>query len=457
VTVTPEDLDLSLVGSVTLLAKASGHSRPMGGWLTTFGQVDGSGAVVPTVDREQQVMEAAKTGAIDWTPYIQGGVWNDEHSPTVVGLPSSLTYHGPASDMAKAHGKVGFYTTGRLFDRADPSSWRGLTNAKGEPRAPQEAEFAAADRFWAMAKALDGSPRSLGLSAEGKARLSPCRRRILACRISAAAVCATPMNPDATLEIMAKAVRLSTADPNPCLRCACPAGACAVAFRSVMTPDEELAKAGKMAKPGDTSTAPPPAAEDKPEEPDEEEEGDEDTEDEDSKDEESADGSKPVVGGFRDVQAMAKDMGDRMQKGEAIDAAEFMLSFATAIEGNLKRAVRKAVKPLQEELAKAQKAVADLSAQTTALQKGVDESNATLAKALSTPTAHSRANNTNAVLASIVAAPSTASEPRIPEERLTKAVFNKVATQTQINMYRTKGVFDLDPTTHEAIKAKVSA
>lgn len=222
------------VGALTPgeLRKGAGEdvpTRPMGGWLATYGKIDSTGAVVPTVDRENQVFEAAgKLGAIDWSPYVEHGRWNDTHDEQViVGLPDSLDFHDAASAFAQSHGKVGFWTTGHLFDRAAPQSWAGLD------RQPTEQEFARADRFWALALALQGLPRQLGLSAHGGMVLSPCRTRIILARVEHAAVCDVPMNPDATLEPMRlgagfplETLRKGRIGTAPCGRCTCPAGAC---------------------------------------------------------------------------------------------------------------------------------------------------------------------------------------------------------------------------------------
>jgi len=226
------------------LAKSVGarsrHTRPMGGWLMTYGKIGPQGGVVPTIDRDGHRADvASQLGLIDWSKYEKGGVWNDTHNESVaVGLPvaGGLEFHDATTKLAKAHGKVGFWTAGRLFDRDSPASWDGLTNAKGSARRPTEHEFARADHFWSLAHLLKGTPRGLGLSAHGLMALSPCGKRIIFAQVSAAAVCELPKNPDATLdvmekgtsplEILTKSQRRRMVGVPECGRCTCPPGAC---------------------------------------------------------------------------------------------------------------------------------------------------------------------------------------------------------------------------------------
>ncbi len=234
---TESSIPLPLTGGIVPLQKGV-RSRMMGGWLTTFGHIGPDGGIVPTIDRDEQTMDAARElGHIDWSAYIKGGRWNDTHvEGCYVGLPETLEFHDGTTELSKAHGKVGFWTTGRLFDRRDPSSWQGLTGADGQPRDPTSHELDRADHFWRVADILKGTPRTLGLSAHGRMALSPCRKRILYCEIPEAAVCELPVNPDATLEPLALARRggllelrkgaIGTFEPTPCGRCSCPPGVC---------------------------------------------------------------------------------------------------------------------------------------------------------------------------------------------------------------------------------------
>ena len=231
-------------GDLEPLAKsrASGMwvpTRQLGGWLITYGKLDANGGVTPTRDRDGQTFDAAETvGRIDWSDYLAKGIWNDTHAGMVtgadgkktydasldipVGFPTMLEYHGADSPLAKAHGKVGFWTEGALFDRADPRSWMALG------RDPTEQEFARADRMWHLATLLKAGPRGLGFSAEGKMLLSPCGKRILWAKVQRAAVCEVPVNPDATAMMLAVSgahVAPEMVGADPCGNCRCPAGA----------------------------------------------------------------------------------------------------------------------------------------------------------------------------------------------------------------------------------------
>lgn len=229
-----------LTGEVVPLIKsggpASGHvaTRPMGGWLMTYGKLTDGGVLVPTVDRDKQIIEAARElGHIDWSPYLENGLWNDTHDESViVGVPETLSFHDESSEMAQAHRKVGFWTTGHLWDRNDPQSWEAYVDcSRWADGRPSERELAQADHFWNLANLLQGLPRPLALSAHGEMALSPCNSRVIWCRVRQAAVCELPKNPDATLEIMAKGARLfelrkGMVGRNPCGRCTCPPWAC---------------------------------------------------------------------------------------------------------------------------------------------------------------------------------------------------------------------------------------
>lgn len=204
-------------------------TRPMAGWLTVFGLLGASGDVIPLVDRDNQVFEAARQiGHIDWRPYVEKGVWNDTHlngkfgrPRVIVGYPDTLEFHDGTSARSLSEGKVGFWTEGHLLDRGDPASWNG--------REPTPGELDRADYYWTLGQALKDGPRTLGLSADGGMLLSPCGKRILFACIEEAAVCEYPKNPGATLEPMEKALRQfrpGMVGASPCGRCCCPTGVC---------------------------------------------------------------------------------------------------------------------------------------------------------------------------------------------------------------------------------------
>lgn len=237
---------LPLVG----LTKSAGApwtpTRPLGGWLMTYGKIGPDGGVVPTVDRDGHTVEAARElGHIDWDPYVKGGKWNDTHDENIiVGVPETLEFHDGTTPLSKAHGKVGFWTTGHLFDRQDPQSWANLG------RTPRADEFDRADHFWGLAHLLKGTPRPIGLSAHGGMALSPCRRRITFARVDAAAVCELPVNPDATLEPLELARRSPLAflrkgmiGAAPCGACRCAPGSCDGLLRKGGTTTASIAAA----------------------------------------------------------------------------------------------------------------------------------------------------------------------------------------------------------------------
>lgn len=290
----PVSVSFAFNGSVVPLAKGealSGDyrpSRPLGGWLVTYGTINADGTVTPVVDRQGHTFDAAAKalGSIDWTQYLAKGLWNDTHlkdvaswadagtkrsativdeTPThvraqdptnpeqvwelphgsfarekrrrVVGHGMRLEYHDATSPLAKAHGKVGFWTEGHLWDRNDPRSWT-LAGAYE----PTSADLDRADHFWALATMLKGVPRPIGFSADGKMLLSPCGTRIIWARVNESAVCELPQNPHAVALPLELSVPLGGASvlARACDTCRCPPGArcvpTAAALAKAVTP-----------------------------------------------------------------------------------------------------------------------------------------------------------------------------------------------------------------------------
>lgn len=228
-------------------------TRPLGGWLATYGKVLPDGSVVETQDRQGHVFEAARTvGQIDFAPYLQRGVWNDTHTPGAVGKPTSLEHHDGTTELSKAHGKVGWWTEGHLWDRQDPRSWT-LFGAYE----PTSADLDRADYYWSLATMLKSVPRPLGFSAEGHMLLSPCRKRIVWAQVTKNAVCEMPQNPDAIAMPLALAgdarLDLDMLGRSPCDTCTCPPGA-----RCATRPTLALAKAARRQQ--DTAAIEPEAA-----------------------------------------------------------------------------------------------------------------------------------------------------------------------------------------------------
>lgn len=237
----PTSAKFDLFGSISPLAKAvaAGYSpsRSLGGWLATYGKIGDDGAIVPTRDREGHVFEAAQTlGGIDFTDYLEKGRWNDSHQgytkdtahlPKIhVGVPTALEFHDAGTELAKAHRKVGFWTEGHLFDRADPRSWTLFGDYE-----PTAQDLDRADYYWGLTTMLKGLPRPLGFSAQGKMLISPCGQRIIWAAIAQNAVCEMPQNPDSAALPMNLAIdggrilRPEMVGALPCDSCRCPPGA----------------------------------------------------------------------------------------------------------------------------------------------------------------------------------------------------------------------------------------
>lgn len=213
-------------GSITPLRKAAdgyAPARQLGGWIITYGKIAPDGAVVPTLDREGHVFEAARTpNGVDFSRYLDlakgvRGFWNDTHhfdGHCFVGVPTGLEHHTETTELAKAHGKVGWWTEGHLWDRGDERSWKDFTDYVPTPH-----DLDRADYYWNAAVMLKGLPRDLGMSAHGKMRVSECGHRITWASVDEDAICEMPQNPDATVQPLRLAVpRAHCAD---CDGCAC--------------------------------------------------------------------------------------------------------------------------------------------------------------------------------------------------------------------------------------------
>jgi len=198
-------------------------TRPIGGWLATSHEIMPDGSLVPVKDRGGQVFEASgKIGAVDLSSYIGWGLWNHEHQPIYVGVPTFLEFCGPDHPIAQEHGKVGLWTEGHLFDGDDARSWELFAKGRPpgvwgdiqrpvEPLQPTAAELERANDYWALAKSIQGLGRGIGFSAHGQAKVR--NDTIFYARITQAAVCAIPMNPQATAQPLALSRRLSLDTP----------------------------------------------------------------------------------------------------------------------------------------------------------------------------------------------------------------------------------------------------
>lgn len=226
--------------------------RPLAGWATTWAKLDANDAIVTTRDRHKQTMDAAaEVGKLDWSAYVDHGVWNDTHTSALVGVPTYLEWVANAKHpLAKSHRKLGFFTAGHLWDRKDPDSWRlyapprpdadGNVTAGGVQLEPTEEELRKADRFWDLAMRFMELGRPLGFSVQGKMLLSPCEGRIVRAWVTSNAVCELPVNPDATAEPILAMLKAETSPSvldvlrpkmigkPPCGRCTCPGGVCFV-------------------------------------------------------------------------------------------------------------------------------------------------------------------------------------------------------------------------------------
>lgn len=256
--------DFAVAGDLTLgvsdvVAKGGDYqpARRLGGWAAPVGFLGQGGEAKVTPDRDNQDIEVAvKLGRIDWSGYITKGIWNDGHlaplpngnwpphardriakgntTPVYVGVPTGLVYAAPESELAKAHGKWGFYTWGHLFDRDDPRSWMDFTD-----HVPTSEDLDRADYYYDIAKSLESTDARLGFSIHGTASFSPCRRRITGATLPQLAVVTSPKVPGATLDLIKGQtieMQMGRADVSPavCGRCQCPPGSCVLLVKGGM-------------------------------------------------------------------------------------------------------------------------------------------------------------------------------------------------------------------------------
>lgn len=220
---TARTLPLSLSGSLAPLEKmaraAPAHipARRLGGWATVWALLGADGQLRPVVDRDGQTMDcAAELAGIDWSAYLrQGrGFWNASHDWMLpkpqrgppgdrrlkIGIGTALEFHDAASTRAQQEGKVGWWTSGHLWDPDDPESWRLYTDY-----VPTANDLKLADHFWRVAQQLTDADRVLGFSVDGRMRPSPCGNRIIWAGVGEVALAEVPNNPAATVEVLEKA------------------------------------------------------------------------------------------------------------------------------------------------------------------------------------------------------------------------------------------------------------
>lgn len=197
----------------------SPYSRPLEGWATTYGVVGEDGQVIPTVDRENEVMLAAsKPGMVDYSRYLSHGFLNDAHSARLIGIPQSARFVGLSDPLANEQSKVGYYTDGHLVARGEPNSWLSLDGSQrfrmakdgtvsNKPYEPTPEEFDKADHYFETGRDLQRGGRVLGFSLQGKKATRPGpdgTREITYALWDQLAVLPYPHNYDATIESMGK-------------------------------------------------------------------------------------------------------------------------------------------------------------------------------------------------------------------------------------------------------------
>ncbi len=268
VNVRPWGLSGLLVAETAMLKDAStAPSRKMAGWATTWANIGEDGSLAEAVDRDDQVMDAASDiDKIDWSRYLDGGLWNDQHiaplpngqmprraqgkDPIYVGVPTGLEWCPPGHELAQAHRKAGWFTWGHLFDRRNPDSWRAHTTY-----VPTPTDLDRADYYFELANLMKAeSDTSLAFSVHGLMATSPCGKRIVWATVNGLALCTVPSNPGATAElirglhtpdIVLGRAKVGTTEPRPCGRCSCPPGLCGQVLRKSQVNDGTDVESGR--------------------------------------------------------------------------------------------------------------------------------------------------------------------------------------------------------------------
>jgi len=162
-----DNIQVWFPNSVTLdFSKALGGSKeydgyPLRGYCST--------------EREDRQEEVLVQKGLDFGEFVKWGWFNDNHDQKTI---SKVGY----PTMAALHKSRGWYVEGFLL--------------KGYPPAEKIVE---------LAKALQSTPRRLGLSVEGKViERSMDQKRILRANIRNVAVTSEPVNPDCTWELVSK-------------------------------------------------------------------------------------------------------------------------------------------------------------------------------------------------------------------------------------------------------------
>ena len=217
----PREEKFAIEGIVTVpMEKGDGaYSRPIEGWATTYGVLDENGRIIPTVDRQGEIMYAAsRPGLMDFSQYVKRGFINYKHKTVLIGIPHEARFVGPEDELAHAQGKVGYWNAGHLIDRHDDRTWlspdgsiRYRMTKRGEvtdePWIPTPEELDLADHLWELGRKLQKTGRTLGFSIQGrktKIKNGKDKARIVYATVHQCAILPYPHNYDATIEVMGK-------------------------------------------------------------------------------------------------------------------------------------------------------------------------------------------------------------------------------------------------------------
>jgi len=145
----------------------------------------GGYASTEALDRQGEILVQK---GLDFSEFLEYGWFNDNHSKATTGI---VGY----PELAEFHRGKGWYVQGYLIKGYEP-----------------------AERIWALARALQKSTnRRLGFSVEGKT-IARQNNKILKAKIKNVAITNSPINPECTLEILAKSFCLHGAE-DECMEC----------------------------------------------------------------------------------------------------------------------------------------------------------------------------------------------------------------------------------------------
>lgn len=152
---------------------------------------------IATTERPDEVDETVIQRSLDWSPFLSGGWFNDNHSPKtadILGYPEEVKFFKAGAELPDGQTApgAGHWVEGYLLETPE------------------------AEKIWTLGKALAKTKRRLGFSIEGNIlkRNGPLRKTIARAVVRNIAITNAPINRDARLEVLARSIAAFETNPD---------------------------------------------------------------------------------------------------------------------------------------------------------------------------------------------------------------------------------------------------